>query len=202
MRADSKSYRSSKAGGRRGRFKAIVVEKDAYLLELARYIVLNPVRARMVKVPERYPWSSYRAMLGLAPVPAALMTDWVLGQFAATRAVARRRYTDFVHAGIGKASPWQQVQGQVVLGGEAFVEKMAPLLKAISAVNEIPRRQRLLHRPTLEALLVGSQSKAARNKAMARAYLKHGYTLAEIGRAAGLHYATISRIIKAAEETS
>ena len=185
-----------------GRFKAIVVDKDAYLLELARYIVLNPVRARRVKAPERYPWSSYRAMLGLAPVPAALMTDWVLEQFAATRAVARRRYRDFVCAGIGGASPWAQLQGQVLLGGKAFVEKMAPQLKASAAVKEIPKQQRLVHRPSLDVLLAGSQSKAARNKAMVRAYLKHGYTLAEIGRVADLHYATVSRIIKAYEETS
>ena len=185
-----------------GRFNAVVVDKDAYLLELARYIVLNPVRARRVKAPERYPWSSYRAMLGLAPAPAALMTDWVLEQFAATRAVARRRYRDFVCAGIGGASPWAQLQGQVLLGGEAFVEKMAPQLKASAAVKEIPKQQRLAHRPSLDALLAGSQSKAARNKAMVRAYLKHGYTLAEIGRVADLHYATVSRIIKAYEETS
>lgn len=55
------------------------------MLELARYIVLNPVRAKMVKTPERYPWSSYRAMVGLAPVPRALATEWMLDQFAGTR---------------------------------------------------------------------------------------------------------------------
>ena len=82
-----------------GRFKAILVEKEGYLLELARYIVLNPVRAKMVKTPERYPWSSYQPMLGLAPVPPALSTDWILDQFAGTRATARRRYAKFVHEG-------------------------------------------------------------------------------------------------------
>ncbi len=96
-----------------GRFKAIVVDKDNYLLELARYIVLNPVRAKMVKTPDRYPWSSYRPMLGLAPVPPALATDWVLDQFARTRSVARKRYAAFVHAGIGDASPWDELKAQV-----------------------------------------------------------------------------------------
>jgi putative transposase len=43
-----------------GRYKAILVEKEGYLLELARYMVLNPVRAKRVKTPEGYPWSSYR----------------------------------------------------------------------------------------------------------------------------------------------
>ena len=67
------------------------------------------------------------------------------------------------------------------------------------ALLRIPKRQRLLHRPALKGLLAGKTSRHARNKALARAYLKHHYTLAEIGQEAGLHYATISRIIKAME---
>jgi putative transposase len=53
-----------------GRFKAILVERDAYLLELARYVVLNPVRAGMVQSAEGWAWSSYRAMVGREPAPA------------------------------------------------------------------------------------------------------------------------------------
>ncbi len=52
-----------------GRYKAILVQKDSYLLELARYVVLNPVRAGMVRSAKEWPWSSYRAMVGQAPVP-------------------------------------------------------------------------------------------------------------------------------------
>ncbi len=48
-----------------GRYKAIIVQKEAYLLELARYVVLNPVRAGMVGTPDQWPWSSYRATAGL-----------------------------------------------------------------------------------------------------------------------------------------
>jgi putative transposase len=61
-----------------GRFKAILVERDAYLLELARYVVLNPVRAGMVSEVSAWQWSSYRAMVGLASSPPWLETDWVL----------------------------------------------------------------------------------------------------------------------------
>ena len=184
-----------------GRFKAILVEKEGYLLELARYIVLNPVRAKMVKTPERYPWSSYRAMVGLAPVPPALATEWILDQFAGTRATARRRYAKFVHEGIGAPGPWGEVKGQVLLGSEAFIERLTPQLQECSA-REVPKRQRLVHRPSLKTFLAGRDSKTARNIAMVHAYLKHGYTLAEIGRAVGLHYATISRIITAMEKKS
>ncbi len=185
-----------------GRFKAILVERDRYLLELARYIVLNPVRARRVKSPEKYPWSSYRPTLGLAPVPSGLTTDWVLGQFAKTKPVARKRYAKFVHAGIGQASPWGELKGQVILGGEAFVEHLAPQLNQRKTVTEIPKRQRLLRRAALKTLLAGAETKAARNDAMAQACIEHGYTLAEISKEVGLHYATISRIIKSVEKTS
>lgn len=180
-----------------GRYKAILVERDSYLLELARYVVLNPVRARMVKAPQGYVWSSYRPTLGLDPVPPGLTIDWVLGQFAKTKVVARPRYAAFVQEGIGRASPWEGLKGQILLGSEAFVEAMAPQLKDRETVAEIPKRQRWLHRPSLEKLLAGAESRSARNQAMASAYLEHGYTLAEIGREVGLHYATVSRIIKA-----
>ena len=183
-----------------GRFKAILVERDSYLLELARYVVLNPVRARMVKAPEAYAWSSYRPTLGLDPVPAGLSIDWLLGQFAKTKAVARWRYQAFVRAGIGQPSPWEDLKGQVLLGSDAFVEKIRPQLKAAEVVAEVPRRQRQLHRPALKKLLAETDSKEARNRVIARAYLEHGYTLTEIGQEVGLHYATVSRIIKALEK--
>lgn len=182
-----------------GRFKAILVERDSYLLELARYVVLNPVRARMVKAPEDYAWSSFRPTLGLAPVPAGLSADWLLGQFGRTKAVARQRYRAFVQAGIGQPSPWKALKAQVLLGSESFVEKILPQLKATETVAEIPKRQRRLHRPVLKKLLAGLDSKEARDRALTSAYLEHGYTLTEIGREAGLHYATVSRIIKARE---
>jgi putative transposase len=183
-----------------GRFKAILVERDSYLLELARYVVLNPVRAKMVKAPENYAWSSYRPTLGLDPMPPGLSIGWLLGQFAKTKLVARQRYAAFVQAGIGQASPWEDLKGQVLLGSEAFVEIMAPQLKASETVAEIPKRQRRLHRPALKRLFVRMDSKEARNRAMAAAYLEHAYTLTEIGHEVGLHYATVSRIIKAVEQ--
>ena len=101
----------------RGRFEAILVERDSYLLELCRYVVFNPVRARITRKPDRYRWSSYRASAGLEPVPGFLMVDWLLSQFGGQRAAAQRRYQTFVAEGIGQTSPWEKVQGQVLLGG-------------------------------------------------------------------------------------
>ncbi len=63
-----------------GRYKAVLVDGDSYLLELVRYLHLNPVRAGMVANPEEYPWSGHRAYLGLEKLPW-LTTDWTLAQF-------------------------------------------------------------------------------------------------------------------------
>ena len=182
-----------------GRFKSILIERDSYLLELCRYVVLNPMRAKMVKSPDEYAWSSYRPTMGLAPIPPGLSIDWVLGQFAKTKSVARKRYAAFVLEGMGQASPWKALKGQVLLGSDAFVEKLAPALGSSELIKEIPKRQRKLHRPVLKQLLSAQTTREARNRAMAKAYLGHGYTLSEIGREIGLHYATVSRIIKAVE---
>jgi putative transposase len=90
-----------------GRSKAILVERDAHLLELARYVVLNPVRAGMVFASSAWPWSSYPAMVGLDVAPAWLETDWVLGQFGAERRSAQEGYARFVAEGVGgQASIW------------------------------------------------------------------------------------------------
>jgi len=61
-----------------GRFKAIVVDRDSYLLELCRFVVLNPVRAKQTCKADTYLWSSYRATAGLEAVPPFLTVDWLL----------------------------------------------------------------------------------------------------------------------------
>jgi len=180
-----------------GRYKAILVDRDSYLLELCRYVVLNPIRAGMVKKIERYGWSSYPATLGLAACPAWLATDWILGQFAKTRAVARRRYAQFVADGAGSASPWTEVRGQALLGSEDFVEKMRPLLKDVRDLKELPRPQRLLHRPSLASMFTKAVygDKARRDAAIRQAYLDYRYSMAMISRYAGVHYSTVSKVI-------
>ena len=182
-----------------GRFKAILVERDNYLLELCRYIVLNPVRAHMVSSANQYLWSSYLATVGESPVPAGLTIDWVLSQFARTKVVARKRYAVFVEEGLSKPSPWSELKGQVLLGSDQFVELMAPHLDEQVAMLEVPKGQRLMHRPSLEVLFADNKSKSSRNEIMAQCYLEFGYTQAEIANALELHYATVSRIIKMVE---
>jgi REP element-mobilizing transposase RayT len=180
-----------------GRFKASLVDRDSYLLELCRYVVLNPVRARTTRKADTYRWSSYRATAGLDPVPAYLSVDWVLSQFGRQRAAAQRKYRSFVAEGMGTASPWENVQGQVLLGAKAFDERLEPSLRERRPIKEITRKQRFAARPPLGALfgarVLGSLSR--RNEAIRRAHLEHGYSLSDIGRVVGLHYSTVSRIV-------
>jgi len=99
-----------------GRYKAIMVEKDSYLLELTRYIVLNPVRAKMVYSAQEWKWSSYRAMTGQSKIPFWLHTEWILSAFNPMKGRAIEAYKRFVSEGKGQSSPWSNLKNQVFLG--------------------------------------------------------------------------------------
>ena len=85
-----------------GRYKAILIDKDAYLLELCRYIVLNPVRANMVSSLEEWPWSSWHCMLGNVESPVWLSTDTLPVQFAKNRQDAIQCYIDFFEVAVSE----------------------------------------------------------------------------------------------------
>ena len=175
-----------------------MVDKDSYLLELCRYIVLNPIRANMVAQPEQYAWSSYGVTVGNHSAPSCLSIDWILSQFAKRKSSARARYKQFVLEGIGQASPWDQLKGQVLLGSEAFVETLRPYLSEVEKLDEIPRVQRLLDRPALADLLANEETlpKKVRDAKIRQAHLEFGYSMANIGRLLDLHYSTVSRIMR------
>jgi len=181
-----------------GRFKAIVVDRESYLLELARYVVLNPVRAEMAARPEDWPWSSYRATVGL---PAAektefLTTSWLLGQFGPDEAAARKNYTDFVAAGIGRDSPWPKLQSQLFLGGETFIAKLREAIPEKTAVREIPKTQRYANRPSLQEIFGHWKTRRKRDEAIVASHLTYGYEQREIADFLGIHYTTVCYAIK------
>lgn len=132
------------------------------------------------------------------PHPPCLSTDWLLSQFAKIRPVAQRRYAEFVAQGKNLPSPWPELKGQVLLGSEAFVDKMRPLLEGKAELKEIPRAQRWAHRPGLKSLFSACvrQDKPARDAAMRWACLEYGYTMAAVAHEAGVHYSTVSKVIK------
>ncbi|PKO61380.1 MAG: addiction module toxin RelE, partial [Betaproteobacteria bacterium HGW-Betaproteobacteria-17] len=186
------TQRFNRAHGRvghvfQGRYKAILVERDSYLLELARYVVLNPLRAGMVKRLETWSWSSYFATCGQAPVPEWLQPDWILAQFGRQRASAIRKYVEFVHEGARLPSVWTQLQGQIYLGSESFVKKMQAQIEKRPSLGEIPRAQRRL----LTQSLTEFEQRYDRNEAMARAYMSGQHTMAAIAEHFGVHYSTV-----------
>ena len=180
-----------------GRYKAILVEHDSYLLELARYVVLNPLRANMVKRLDQWPWSSYLATCGQVDVPAWLNTDGLLSQFGKRRAQAIEGYIEFVHQGARLPSVWAQLQGQIYLGSEKFVAKMQKLIDKQPSLKEIPRAQRRLLTRTLKEF----EQKHPRNKAIAVAYLSGQHTMAKIAEHFDVHYTTVSRIVSLYEKS-
>ena len=178
-----------------GRFKAILVQKENYLRELCRYVILNPVRAGLAQEPEAWEWSSYLSTSGMRKRPEYLTTDWILGMFSSRREVAQKRYRMFVREGIKAGSPWGELQGQVLLGDEGFTLRFTELFENKRDVKEIPRLQRYANRPSLNVIFSGQKSIAKRDTGINIAHMNHGYTLKEISDHLGIHYTTVSKVI-------
>lgn len=175
-----------------GRYKAILVDKDAYLLELCRYVVLNPVRAKMVDYPCEWLWSSWHNTVGSKVSPSWLATDVLLKLFAANRKQAITEYKQFVEAG-GNLTIWDNVKHQVFLGDDDFVEKYQPLQnERLGDLEEIPLKQRRSSPLTLQQYQAQA---ASRDEAITIAYKSGGYTLKEIGEYFDLHYSRVSRVV-------
>ena len=185
-----------------GRYKAVIVEKESHVIEVSRYVVLNPVRAGIVKRPEQWRWSSYGATGGLCKAPAVLQTDWLMMQFGSKRNEAQRAYRQFVRDGLEGPSPWRGLVGGILLGGEEFVARCRALIGPQKPFHDIPRTERYAGRPTLKDLFggVAHRERGKRNTCIAHAYIEYGYTMTQIGDFLGLHYSTVSVIIHRVEQ--
>ena len=185
-----------------GRFKAVLIEKDEHLLEVCRYVVLNPVRAGIVEHPKRWRWSSYGATAGLRKAPAWLETDWLLSQFGRRVKSAQREYRRFVREGLGEDSPLQGLRGGFILGGEAFAAYCMGYLVEDEPLDQVPYYQVLADRPALRDLFTEAvlSSKSRRNEVIADAHLQYRYTYREIGEAVGLSLGMVSRLVTAARQ--
>jgi REP element-mobilizing transposase RayT len=177
-----------------GRYKAILVQKETYLLELARYVVLNPVRARMVRRTGDWPWSSDRAMVGEAAAPQWLQRRCILALFGETEGEAVAHYARFVAEGKGQPAPWERLKQQVFLGSDAFVEAMRRKVPTDRDLREVPQARA---RPPAKPLAEYARKHPQRDRAIAAAYASGGYTMQDIGDYFGLHYSRVSKIIRA-----
>jgi REP element-mobilizing transposase RayT len=184
-----------------GRFGAQLVDGDAYLHEVCRYIVLNPVRAGLVSHPRAWPWSSFAATAGEAPVPGFLTVDWVLALGGpASRAAAAGRYVKFVEQGLDRPSgSVEELKSIPSVASPGFVNGLAAKCRAAIDCHEIPRAQRFAGRPALERLFMGVTTRAERDARAVAAVSDHGYTMREVADYLGRHYITVSRALARAD---
>lgn len=181
-----------------GRYKAILVQKESYLLEVTRYVVLNPLRARMVTSLDDWAWSSHHCTVGYKPTPPWLDPEWLLGQFGTTPDVAIPAYHKFVMEGLGLKSPLKDTVHQLLLGDVAFVCQHQSFLDAC-VYRDVPRAQR-----RIVALTLSEYQARARDdtEAMAEAYNSTAYTMLEIADHFGVSARTVSRAVKRWENKS
>lgn len=180
-----------------GRYKAILIQKDSHLLEVCRYVVLNPVRVGLIDNPGEWKWSSYVATVGREKPFACLTTDWVLRQFSSKRRKAEREYRQYVRLGIGKESIWAGVKGQAILGEDDFVNGLIDYLGKHRNVPEIPKSQRYVTRPALEEIFEGSihRDRVKRDRMIREAVERYGYTQRAVADYLGFHFTYVSRIL-------
>lgn len=181
-----------------GRYHAVLCQENEYLDELLRYTVLNPVRAGIVTHPSHWPWSSYLPMTGGIDPPEWLLRDTMLLRFGSDRDTAIRAYETFVLDGIGKESPFRAVRHQLFLGDESFCER-AERHEFSSELREITRSQR---RAVVVPLADYFARHPNRKEAMAKAYLSHTYTMAEVADFCKVSVRTVSRAVKSYREMS
>jgi REP element-mobilizing transposase RayT len=196
-----------------GRYRGILVDKEGYLLELSRYVHLNPVRAKIVKKAETYQWSSYGGYVREKEEVKWVEYGWVLSKFGREKERARKKYKEFVDEGLkGKPeNPLKEIYGQVVLGGEEFKERIKGLLKGQQLGNEIVERKRLKGSPYAEDILRevaavfgvgeeeikrrGGRDNRARRVAIYLVKRYSGLSNEEIGEIfGGIHYSAVSKV--------
>jgi putative transposase len=187
-----------------GRFKAILVDRDAYLLEVCRYVERNPVAARIVRKPQAWPWSSYRAHVGGETAPDWLDSDglhgYLLGRTVRT-AFDRRRaancYADLVSAAPDTRLWDRALRQQIYLGDEAFVERMQSLARPQNTADrDIPRAQR----SKACSLVQWLDSSPTREEALYRAHTESALSMSAIARELGLSVSRVSRLIARVEQ--
>jgi len=180
-----------------GRFSATLVDRDSYLLEVCRYIVLNPVRAGLVEWPADWRWSSHRAYLGIeAPRPLLCTSSLLAALDPRGGAYARRSYIRFVDEGLPTGLVARIENEPPLLGTKEFARGLEAALAPAAAVDSFPKMQRFVARPSLDTLFRECADRVERTRRIHIAYSRHGFTQREIAQHLGLHPSTISLLLR------
>ncbi len=170
-----------------GRYKALLIDTDAYLLRALRYVLLNPVEAGYVRHPSKWPWSSYVALSGRRSAPPFLAARDVWSVFDDDEERAQAELTTFVTAGLGEAAP----AGPLVFGSEDFRQRVGRLIAPMNTCVDFTYAERFVARPTLCVVFSNVSSFESETEAIREAFLVHAYTLREIGQFLNRHPGTI-----------
>jgi putative transposase len=185
-----------------GRYKAILVDKDAYAGELSRYIHLNPVRAGMTEDPEEYEWSSYRAYIRKSRTRKWLTEEFILGYFGDREQAARKCYQEFINALIGKeyVSPLGEAVGGCILGRRGFVEKIKELyLGETKITRDLPAVREIKSGPSFAEIresvkvVMGENERDFKKTALFISHRFSGKSLREIGKEYGISESGVSQ---------
>jgi putative transposase len=171
-----------------GRYFSRLIEDGSYQLNTLRYIALNPVAARKVSRPEDWPWSSHRAAAGLCERPSFLDLESIACAFdVGTWDDARERYVMFVNA----PAAIEDIAGPVFAGSAVTAARIDALIAPHRANDEFVYAERFATRASLESLLVGRSVGRDLDQGVWAAFMRHGYTLRELGELLNMHPATI-----------
>ena len=175
-----------------GRYKAILVQKESYLLELARYVVLNPIRAGMVASLADWEWSSHPYFMRTEGKPPWMETDWLLSHFGNEGTGARYAYNAFVMNGRGLLSPLREVRHQMLLGDSAFIARHINAAEPDRLVGIVRAQRRFIAMSLEEHAAQYGRS----DEAVARAYASTAYTMQQIADHFDISISTVGRIVK------
>jgi REP element-mobilizing transposase RayT len=185
-----------------GRYKAILVEIDEYAKELSRYIHLNPVRAKMVKTPEEYEWSSYQFYIGVKKPPEWLYRDFILGYFGGKVSIAQKEYRHFVSTMVNEEydSPLDEVVSSTLLGSPGFITFIKDkFLSGKKPDKDLPALKELVEKASMQDIFYEVESVFGKEPALCRnvkMFLSQRYTgekLKDIGTHFGIGESGVSQ---------
>ena len=185
-----------------GRYKAILVEIDEYAKELSRYIHLNPVRAKMVKTPEEYEWSSYQFYIGVKKPPEWLYRDFILGYFGGKVSIAQKEYRHFVNTMVNEEydSPLDEVVSSTLLGSPGFITFIKDkFLSGKKPDKDLPALKELVEKASMKDVFDEVESVFGKEPALCRnvkMFLSQRYTgekLKNIGTHFGIGESGVSQ---------
>ena len=185
-----------------GRYKAILVAIDEYAKELSRYIHLNPVRAEVIEIPEKYDWSSYKFYIGKQKTPEWLYRDFILGYFDTNISNAQKNYQSFVNTLANKQyeNPLEGVVSSTLLGSAEFIDFIKEkYLLGKEPDNNLPALKELSERASMRDIFNEVESEVNEELSLTRdikLYLCRRYTrerLKDIGKHFGIGESGVSQ---------